>query len=108
MLVREPITSMGDWRRPRIGMTKRERGIPVKVFHEIIAKTRFRIRHRTFCVFPVVTKLASKAGVAAFNSRVLTTLDSMTSFAFSWNDRYHRTRWFQKFGPQSACFVLEK
>jgi len=108
MLVREPITTMGDWRRPRRGLTKRERGIPLEIFHEIIAKTGFRIRHRAFCVFPVVTKLAGKAGVAAFNSRRLTALDAVLSAAFGWNTRYHRTRWFQKFGPQSVYFVLEK
>lgn len=108
MLVREPITSMGDWRRPRNGLTKRERGIPVQVFHEIIAKTKFRIRRQRFCIFPIVTRLANQVGVAPFTSGALTALDSLVSAAFGWNDRYHRTRWFHKFGPQSTFFVLEK
>ena len=107
-LVREPITSMGDWRRPRAGLTKRERGIPVKIFHDIIAKAGFRIRRRGFCVFPVITKLATAVGIAPFNHRSLTALDSIVSLAFSWNDRYHRTRVIEKFGPQALYFVLEK
>jgi SAM-dependent methyltransferase len=107
-LVREPITSMGDWRRPRAGLTKRERGIPIKIFHEIIAKTGFRVRRGRFCVFPVITKLAAAVGIAPFNHRSLTALDSVVSRAFSWNDRYHRTRVTEKFGPQAVYFVLEK
>jgi len=108
MLVREPITSMGDWRRPRRGLTKRERGIPVRIFDEIIAAAGFRTRRRAFCVFPVVTKLAIPLGVAPFNNRLLTALDATVSAVFSRNRRYHRTRWREKFGPQSLYYVLEK
>jgi SAM-dependent methyltransferase len=30
LLVREPVTSMGDWRKRRQGLSKRERGIPLR------------------------------------------------------------------------------
>src|SRR5664280_131842 len=30
LLIREPIISMGDWRRARVGITARERGIPLQ------------------------------------------------------------------------------
>ncbi len=36
MLLREPIASMGDWRKLRTGLTKRERGIPLQILNEII------------------------------------------------------------------------
>jgi SAM-dependent methyltransferase len=37
LLIREPVVSMGDWRKPRKGLTRRERGIPIKVFRGMIA-----------------------------------------------------------------------
>ncbi|MBM3453659.1 MAG: class I SAM-dependent methyltransferase [Bacteroidetes bacterium] len=36
LLIREPIVSMGDWRMPRKGLTKNERGIPLSYFEKII------------------------------------------------------------------------
>ena len=59
-------------------------------------------------MLPVITKLATAVGIAPFNHRSLTALDSIVSLAFSWNDRYHRTRVIEKFGPQALYFVLEK
>ena len=37
-LLREPTHSMGDWRRPRRGLTKRERGIPLAIFRLSLPK----------------------------------------------------------------------
>ena len=37
ILIREPITSMGDWRSKRQNVTLRERGIPEKIFIDVVA-----------------------------------------------------------------------
>lgn len=108
MLLREPITSMGDWRRPRPGLTKRERGIPIQLLDEFIDQAGLRTLHRALCHFPVVPKVANRIGVAAYNNRVLTAADSLLCQFFSWNTKYHRTRIWEKFGPASAYYVLTK
>lgn len=108
MLLREPITSMGDWRRPRNGLTKRERGIPIDILDEIIKKSGFKIRRRAFCVFPVIPKLVNSLHIAAYNNSILTNADAFLSWLFSWNTKYHRTKLREKFAPSSVYYILEK
>jgi 2-polyprenyl-3-methyl-5-hydroxy-6-metoxy-1,4-benzoquinol methylase len=43
LLLREPIVSMGDWREERHGLTKNERGIPIKAFKQIILQNNLEI-----------------------------------------------------------------
>jgi len=108
MLVREPIVSMGDWRYPRPGLTKRERGIPIKVFDSIISNIGFNVQHKSLCVFPLIPKLANKFGIHAYNNRILTLIDAFLSKLFSWNTKYHRTSYVEKIGPASVFYVLSK
>lgn len=108
MLLREPITSMGDWRKPRAGLTRRERGIPLHLFDEIVRNAGFAVIHRSLCNFPVVPRMASRLGITAYNNRALTAADSVLSRAFSWNVKYHRTGFFDRLAPTSAYFVLTK
>lgn len=107
-LLREPIVSMGDWRKPRKGLTKRERGIPLKLMNNIIRSAGFKIRHRSYCVFPPIAKLANWMGVAAYNSATITIVDALLSQLFSWNIKYHREKLHEKFAPASIYYVLEK
>ncbi|RRQ21641.1 class I SAM-dependent methyltransferase [Thiohalobacter thiocyanaticus] len=108
MLLREPIISMGDWRKPRHGLTKRERGIPIDILDDIIGRSGFKIRRRAFCVFPLIPKLTSKLHIAAYNNSLITTADALLSRAFSWNMKYHRTKLHEKFAPASAYYILSK
>ncbi|MCB1760421.1 MAG: class I SAM-dependent methyltransferase [Gammaproteobacteria bacterium] len=108
MLLREPITSMGDWRKPRSGLTKRERGIPLHLMDQIVRKAGFTVLHRSLCVFSPIPKLSNKFGVAAYNNFALTVADSILSQAFSWNIKYHRTNYFEKVAPSSVYYVLTK
>ena len=108
MLLREPILSMGDWSKPRPGLTKRERGIPVELLDEIVQRAGFTMVRRSLCNFPLIPRLAEKLGLAAYNSVTLTSIDALLSRAFSWNIRYHRTRLHEKFAPSSVFYVLRK
>lgn len=107
VLLREPITSMGDWRNPRNGLTKRERGIPLQIFDRITKKAGFKVVRRSLCDFPPLHKVASGLGIDTYNTS-LTVADAIFSRAFSWNIRYHRTRLYEKFAPASVFFVLTK
>ncbi len=108
MLLREPIVSMGDWTKPRTGLTKRERGIPATILDDIVRQTGFVVKHRAFCVFPLLPKLAKKFGVACYNDYRFTLADKMLSKMFSRNITYHRTKLYEKFAPASVFYVLEK
>lgn len=108
MLLREPIISMGDWRKPRTGLTKRERGIPLHLLDAIIMNAGFTISHRALCNFPIVPRLASKFGVSAYNNQFLTAVDALLSQIFSWNIKYHRTKFLEKLAPASIYYVLTK
>jgi SAM-dependent methyltransferase len=108
MILREPILSMGDWRKPRIGLTRRERGIPAEILDGIVRRAGFTVRRRSLCDFPPIPRVAGKFGLAAYNNYVLTLMDALVSRAFSWNIKYHRTRLHEKLAPSSAFYVLEK
>ena len=108
VLLREPIVSMGDWSRPRPRLTKRERGIPLDVFQNIISNAGFRIKHQSLCIFPLIPKIYDRIGIPAYNSNTTTWLDEQLSKLFSWNVRYHSTKFIHKFRPTSAYFVLGK
>jgi len=107
-LLREPIVSMGDWTKPRPGLTKRERGIPLPIFCDIIQDAGFDILHQRFCQFPFVSKLCNRAGIAPFNSAAITTLDALLCRLFSWNINYHARKLVQKYRPESVYLVIQK
>lgn len=108
MLLREPIHSMGDWRKPRRGLTKRERGIPLEIMDEIAWNAGFKVKHRSFCNFPLISNLTNKLGISAYNSYAVTMVDYLLSQLFFWNIKYHRIKLREKFAPASVYYVLEK
>lgn len=107
-LVREPVVSMGDWRKPRRGLTANERGIPVDIFDQIIQSTGFTVRNRSLCNFRLVPLLAGKMGKDAFNSSIAVKIDSLISDAFPWKTKYHRTTMLERLAPASIAYALEK
>ncbi|MCL6751566.1 hypothetical protein KBT16_11545 [Nostoc sp. CCCryo 231-06] len=107
-LVREPIVSMGDWSKPRQGLTKRERGIPVEIFRNIIKDTGFKVKRETFCCFPIIPIIYKLIRKSAYNSDVATWADARLSSLFKWNIRYHPTKVIHKFRPTSIYFILTK
>lgn len=107
MLIREPTVSMGDWRKKRFGITKRERGIPLEVFDNIMKKENLKIIHKTRVLHPF-----ARRGFGAikdpFNSKIATKADAVLSKIFSFNKKYHATKWYHKLQPQSIFYVLKK
>lgn len=107
-LLREPTVTMGDWRRKRPNQTPRERGIPLKVFDDIVLRAEFTVVNRERCVFPLTPRIGRALKVAWFNSPILVTLDRLLSKAFAWRDTYHPMHWLQKVQPSSVFYVLRK
>lgn len=107
-LVREPIISMGDWRKPRRGLTMRERGIPLAILRELLRTVGFRIVRETLCVFPPMSRLHWFLKEPVYNYRWIVRWDRVVSALFAWNLRYHATNLAQKLRPAAAFYVLTK
>jgi hypothetical protein len=108
MVVREPIVTQGDWRQPRKGLTKNERGIPVELFKGIVHDCGFVVERAALFDFSPFVRVMDNLGVAVFSGKLTTRLDYLLSLLFSFNTRYHRVRLIHKFGPASLFMVLRK
>jgi len=107
-LVREPIVSLGDWRKPRKGLTKRERGIPLELFRGIISKAGFTVVSERLCMFPLTGRLGPILGKSAYNSRLALSIDDILCRLFAWNVNYHPRNLIDKLRPTSVFYVLRK
>lgn len=108
-IVREPISSMGDWRRPRVGLTAHERGLPPTWFESMARLNHFRLVSRRACMFNPLTELAKKLGLATpLAARPVVVLDWLMSEALRWNARYWRDTLWKKLAPSSAFWLFER
>ena len=62
-LVREPISWMGDWRRPRPDLTANERGLPFNWFERLGEEAGFRIIQRRVCMLNPLTDQLQRSWV---------------------------------------------
>lgn len=108
-LMREPILTMGDWRQPRRGLTRNERGFPLAWLDDAISRAGFRVVRRRLCMFPGTKRLARVLRLRApYNIRTLTALDWLASSMFAWNLHYHRDSFVKKVAAGSVFYVLER
>jgi SAM-dependent methyltransferase len=108
LLIREPIVSMGDWTKPRPGLTKRERGIPLQILRAIIQRCELDVAGFALCDFPIVRVLFRLVRKDVYNSSFATWFDAKLASAFGWNLRYHACHGIHRLRPGSASFVLRK
>ncbi len=107
ILLREPIVSMGDWRKERKGLTLRERGIPLNIFKQIILQNGLEILSEDRVLFPTTRRIWD-INNGFKKSKLVIYLDILLSKIFSWNKKYHATKAWHKIRPQSVFFVLRK
>ncbi len=107
MLIREPIVSMGDWRKERRGLTLRERGIPLKIFNRIIEENNLKILSEKKVLFPSTRRIWD-INDRFKRSKSVIYFDKLLSKMFSWNNLYHSTKPWHKLRPQSVFYVLKK
>lgn len=108
MFLREPIVSMGDWRKPRRGATKNERGIPYDLVIGMVERYGFEIAKLTLHDFTPLVRILGKLGVPIFAHRWSSVLDCLVSQVFAYNRKYHRVSTLDRFGPASVFMVLRK
>lgn len=108
-LIREPITSLGDFRRARPGLTRNERGIPHAMLDAMLAEAGFAIRAKRFVNFPGTRELPFRLGMAsAWDDRAIVRLDAVLAGLTAWNTRYWRPRLWDKLAPRSAYWIAER
>jgi SAM-dependent methyltransferase len=108
-VLREPISSMGDWRTPRAGLTANERGLPVAWFESLARATGFNILSRHACMFGPLSTIATRLGVSLpFAKMPIVKLDWLISETFRWNSRYWRNTFAKKLAPSSTFWILER
>jgi SAM-dependent methyltransferase len=108
LLIREPIVTMGDWQKPRKGLTKNERGIPKNIFSKFIEDKKLEIISQKFSDCAFLYKGLSKLFKIKHNSSIYQKTDKIVSKLLSWNYKYHRKNTFQKIAPSSIILVLRK
>jgi 2-polyprenyl-3-methyl-5-hydroxy-6-metoxy-1,4-benzoquinol methylase len=107
-LLREPIVSMGDWRKPRPGLTKNERGIPLNIFREIINNTGLVIKKEARCVFPLTKRAGFIVKKPVYNSLIMVLFDRLFSAMPFWKYTYHPKNKRQKLQPSAVFYVIQK
>ena len=107
-LVREPIVSMGDWRKPRAGLTPHERGIPLRLFREMIGNSGFVVIHEQLCGFRLLARLFDLFGGDLYRSRLGTRLDGILASSMSWKQSYHPSGRLSKVQATAAYYVLQR
>jgi len=108
LLVEEPTISMGDWRNPRPGLTRRERGIPLQLFRQIVYSAHFEIVSERRILFAATTKLGSLLGTNLHGSDAALRLDELLCALFGWNVKYHPETFLDWLLPTNVFYVLHK
>lgn len=108
VLIREPIISMGDWRRPRPGLTRHERGIPKPILRAMVERAGFTVVREQECMFPLTRRLRPFLQGPVFNSPLAVAIDRALCALPIWSRRYHPTSFLQKLRPAAVYYVLRK
>ena len=109
LVVREPIISMGDWRKFRPGLTRNERGIPLHLMKSIITRNNCQIIVENLIGFSPMQKLLDKLRFKNYwNSKIIVKIDWLFCKVFAWNYKYHRTKLFDRFAPSTGYWVVSK
>lgn len=108
VLLREPTHSMGDWRQPRRGLTRHERGLPLPLFRAMVRDAGFTVVKETRCMFSLLTRLEPLLRRPVWTVPWVVTLDTWLSRLPVWPRRYHATRFWHKIRPTAVAYVLSK
>jgi SAM-dependent methyltransferase len=108
-LVREPCSSMGDWRFPR-SATPNERGISRNLMIKFAEKAGFVSEEKPIPILlEPINKLQKKTiGFRSIPFPALFWIDKALSKLVSWNDHYWRDSWIKKIGPSSYFYLFRK
>jgi len=107
LLMREPSTSMGDWTKPRPGLTPHERGIPRRWMTARLVAIGFELARVAPCQFSPLMAAGHRFGMSYAQPATIR-IDALFSQLFAWNQRYASEKNWQKFRPGSVFYVARK
>jgi hypothetical protein len=109
VLVREPCSSMGDWRVDR-SATPNERGISKHLMLSMAAHAGLcAIRDPIPILLEPINKLLKRTvGFGHVSFAALYVVDTLISRAVAFNDHYWRDSWIKKVGPSSYFYLFRK
>jgi len=107
-LLREPTHSMGDWRAPRRGLTRRERGIPLSIFREMLRQAKFVIVKETPCMFSLTSRLSWIISKPIWRIKWIVRIDRAFCAMPFWPNRYHARNAVDKLRATAVAYVLSK
>jgi len=107
ILLREPISSMGNWHTKRAGTTINERGLGVQYIKNLILKNNIKIQKLNFLLFSPLLLLVNKFNLGIDKKNIIY-IDYVLSKLFTWNIDYNRKIFFKKFAPGSIFLIIEK
>jgi SAM-dependent methyltransferase len=108
VILREPSHSMGDFRLPRNGLTKNERGIAPNWLLSKAAENGFRVKRLVHYDLGIFARVLGRFGVRVNQSRTLIGIDRALCRLLVWNHRYWRTSPWHKLSPSATLYHLEK
>lgn len=109
LIIREPCSSMGNWKNPERKSTPNERGIPRKWLLKTSKKIGFQKLKSTPIAFLPLSKLFKLLRLNKFmQSNLYFILDRLISLLLVNNDKYFRKSFFQKLGPNVYFYELRK
>jgi ubiquinone/menaquinone biosynthesis C-methylase UbiE len=108
LLLKEPINSMGDWRKKREGLTINERGIPEQIFDRTIQESNMYIvqKHYLSCMTSFFRRITNNHPF--FRTKYYYMIDKYLSKLFAFNITYHPTTKLKRIAPHVAFYVLRK
>ncbi len=89
------------------GVTRRERGIPINIFRQMISSTGFKIINEKRCMFPLTSRLRYLIK-GTYNFKITLYVDESFCWLFARNNKYHPSNLFDKLRPTSVFYVLYK
>lgn len=105
----EPITSMGDWRTNRPGLTPRERGLPLEWTRAALADASFEIRREGLFGFAPIRIAGKLMRGSPYNSRAVVRADEAICRLLRGSVKYHTTSKIKKLlRPKSAMWVAQR
>lgn len=108
LLIVDVISSMGDFRRPRPGLTKHERGIHFELMQRMLGDAGLRVERASLHVAPGLPELLRKLKLMNDDTAWVVTVDEWISRALAFNARYWRDSAWKKIAPRHACYIAAK
>jgi len=107
LFLREPISSMGNWNKVRIGTTISERGIAKKYLVKQLNILGFNVLSCQYTFVSPLLKIFNRFNLD-ITSKIVIYSDFILSKILSWNIYYYRDTKFKKIAPGSVYILCKK